>query len=64
MTGIPPLFILYEVENFCRNIKLEQAKDKSHEEFLLQILNLEYNTRIENRKKTKIRLAGFPYIKI
>lgn len=61
-----------KIQELCGEIKLntikknlddllEQAKDKSHEEFLLQILNLEYNTRIENRKKTKIRLAGFPY---
>lgn len=29
--------------------------------FLLELLELEYSSRIENRKKSKVRLAGFPY---
>ncbi len=29
--------------------------------FLLELLELEYSSRLENRKKSKIRLAGFPY---
>lgn len=38
-----------------------RKETKSCEQFLLELLELEYNSRVENRKKSKIRLAGFPY---
>lgn len=39
----------------------EAAKDHmEYEEFLVTLLEREYELRIENRKKSQIRLAGFP----
>ncbi len=37
--------------------------DISYEEFLLKLLESEYDTRVENGKKNRIRLAQFPYKK-
>ncbi|WP_342590157.1 IS21-like element helper ATPase IstB [Clostridium muellerianum] len=37
--------------------------DISYEEFLLKLLESEYDTRVENSKKNRIRLAQFPYKK-
>jgi len=42
-------------------IATESAKEAcSYEEYLLKILETEYNLRLENRKKSQIRQAGFP----
>ena len=39
----------------------ESAKDGAdYETFLLRLMEREYDTRLENRKKAQIRLAGFP----
>ncbi len=39
----------------------ESAKDGAdYETFLLRLMEREYDTRLENRKKTQIRQAGFP----
>ena len=45
--------------------KAEQsAKDnKSYEAYLLDLMDNEYQTRLENRKKQRIRSASFPYKK-
>lgn len=42
---------------------LDQGKNEcmSCEQFLLEILELEYSSRLEKKKKSKICLAGFPY---
>ena len=39
----------------------QAAKEQSdYETFLLQLMEKEYDTRLENRKKAQIRQAGFP----
>ena len=39
----------------------EAAKERAdYETFLLMLLEKEYETRLENRKKSQIRMAGFP----
>jgi len=39
----------------------ESAKEGAdYETFLLRLMELEYDTRLENRKKSQIRQAGFP----
>jgi len=39
----------------------ESAKDRAnYETFLLRLMEREYDTRLENRKKSQIRQAGFP----
>ena len=39
----------------------ESAKDGAdYETFLLRLMEREYDTRLENRKKAQIRQAGFP----
>ena len=46
-------------------VKAQQAaKDNlSYEAYLLQLMKTEYATRLENRKKQRVRSAGFPYRK-
>lgn len=46
-------------------LKAQQAASnhQSHEAYLLELMENEYLTRIENRKKQRIRSAGFPYKK-
>ena len=47
--------------NEFEQIAQEAAKDQAdYETFLLRLMEREYDTRLENRKKTQIRLAGFP----
>lgn len=47
--------------NEFEQIAQEAAKDQAdYETFLLRIMEREYDTRLENRKKAQIRLAGFP----
>lgn len=48
-------------KNLTDLLEQSKAENKSCEQFLLDILELEYSTRLENRKTTKVRLAGFPY---
>ena len=44
-------------------IKEANMKDLSYEDFLYNLLLKEYDLRVENSKKNRIRLAGFPYRK-
>jgi len=44
-------------------IKEANMKDLSYEDFLYNLLLKEYDLRLENSKKNRIRLAGFPYRK-
>ncbi|MEA1970556.1 MAG: IS21-like element helper ATPase IstB, partial [Thermodesulfobacteriota bacterium] len=44
-------------------IKEANTKDLSYEDFLYNLLLKEYDLRLENSKKNRIRLAGFPYRK-
>ena len=47
--------------NEFEQIAQEAAKDQAdYETFLLRLMEREYDTRLENRKKTQIRLACFP----
>lgn len=46
-----------EFEQVARESALKHA---DYEEFLLNLMELEYNTRVENRKKEQIRQANFP----
>jgi len=47
--------------NEYEQIAQESAKDNAdYETFLLRLMEREYDTRLENRKKAQIRLAGFP----
>lgn len=44
-------------------VKEANMKDLSYEDFLYSLLLKEYDLRLENSKKNRIRLAGFPYRK-
>ena len=46
-------------------VKAQQAAhdNQSYEDYLLDLMKTEYATRIENRKKQRIRSASFPYKK-
>jgi len=44
-------------------VKEANMKDLSYEDFLYSLLLKEYDLRVENSKKNRIRLAGFPYRK-
>ena len=46
-------------------IKAEQSAtdNQSYEAYLLQLMETEFQTRLENRKKQRIRSASFPYKK-
>ena len=47
----------------AEEIKEANMKNLSYEEFLYSLLLKEYDLRVENSKKNRIRLAGFPYRK-
>ena len=48
----------------CIQIAQQAAQDgKSHEDYLLDLMKAEYENRIENRKKQRIRSTNFPYRK-
>lgn len=49
-----------EVDNFAKQAVKQKA---SFQQFLLNLMQHEYQQRIINRKKERIRRAGFPYIK-
>ena len=51
-----PVFRI-EFEKVAQEAAKEQA---DYETFLLQLMEREYDTRLENRKKAQIRQAGFP----
>ena len=47
--------------NEFESVAQESAKDgDDYETFLLRLMEREYDTRLENRKKVQIRQAGFP----
>ena len=47
--------------NEFEQIAQESAKENAdYETFLLRLMEREHNTRLENRKKSQIRQAGFP----
>ena len=47
--------------NEFEQVAQESAKDGAdYETFLLRLMEREYDTRLENRKKSQIRQAGFP----
>lgn len=46
-----------EFEQVARDAAKESA---DYETFLLRLMEREYNTRLENRKKAQVRQAGFP----
>lgn len=61
-----------EINNYCKILKTpairknykEQISDKiSFEEYLYNLVKLEYESREENAKQNKLRLANFPYKK-
>ena len=61
-----------EINNYCKILKMpairknfkEQISDKiSFEEYLYNLLKLEFESREENAKQNKLRLANFPYKK-
>ncbi len=47
----------------AEEIKEANMKNLSYEDFLYNLLLKEYDLRLENSKKNRIRLAGFPYRK-
>ncbi len=46
--------------NFTQVAKESTSENASYEEFLLKLMEREFEVRLENRKKTQIRQAGFP----
>ncbi len=62
------------IEMYCKHLKtptFNQYKDvikqldknQGYEDFLLNLLRLEYDARTEKSQQRKIKNAGFPYIK-
>lgn len=45
------------------NAERAAAQNQSYEAYLLDLMKNEYLTRIDNRKKQRVRTAGFPYKK-
>ena len=61
-----------EINNYCKILRMpairknykEQISDNiSFEEYIYNLLKLEYESREENAKQNKLRLANFPYKK-
>ena len=48
-------------KNIVDMLDHSRKESKACDQFLLELFELEYSYRLENRKKSKIRLAGFPY---
>ncbi len=46
--------------DFTQIAKESTSENISYEEFLLKLMEREFEVRLENRKKTQIRQAGFP----
>ena len=62
------------IEMYCKYLKtptFNQYKDvirqldknQGYEDFLLNLLKVEYDTRTEKSQQRKVKIAGFPYIK-
>jgi len=49
--------------NYSQIANMSREKNHSYEEFLLELLKQEQDTRIKNRKLSRIRQASFPYKK-
>ena len=49
--------------NYATHARQAVKAKTSHEEYLLTLLADEFETRIKNRKKARIRQADFPYKK-
>lgn len=61
-----------EINNYCKilktpairkNYKGQISDNISFEEYLYNLLKLEYESREENAKQNKLRIANFPYKK-
>lgn len=48
---------------YIERAKLAAQNKRSHEQYLLDLMELEFEERIHRRKKQRIRRAGFPYKK-
>ena len=49
--------------NQYKDVIRQLDKNQGYEDFLLNLLKLEYDTRTEKSQQRKIKTAGFPYIK-
>ncbi len=49
--------------NRYQDIIRQLSADKSYEHFLIELLKLESNSRMESSQKRRIKAAKFPYIK-
>lgn len=49
--------------NQYKDVIRQLDKNQGYEDFLLNLLKLEYDTRTEKGQQRKIKTAGFPYIK-
>ena len=57
-----------EINNYCKILRMPAIRKNykeqiSFEEYLYNLLKLEYESREENAKQNKLRLANFPYKK-
>ena len=51
----------YTIRNLAEEINEANLENKSYDSFLCEILEREYELRKENGRKSRIRLAKFPY---
>ena len=51
------------VFNHYNDIVRQLGSDKSYEEFLIALMKMELNSRMESSQKRKIRAANFPFVK-
>ena len=49
--------------NHYANVVRQLGSDKSYEEFLLALMKMELDSRMESSQKRKIKSSNFPYIK-
>ncbi|HZK85050.1 MAG TPA: IS21-like element helper ATPase IstB [Desulfosporosinus sp.] len=49
--------------NHYANVVRQLGSDKSYEEFLLALMKMELDSRMESSQKRKIKCSSFPYIK-
>lgn len=49
--------------NQYKDVIRQLDKNQGYEDFLLNLLKLEYDTRTEKSQQRKIKIAGFPYMK-
>lgn len=50
-------------KHFQDTLVMASGAELGYDEYLLLLLEKEYELRLENRKKSRLRLAGFPYKK-